>query len=220
MKRGRKSLSSSLEHGLSSYALAASAAGVNLLALVPPCEAKIVYTSSHHVIPPGHTCRLDLNHDGETDFAIQNRIVSTGTFSHDVLSAAPFDKNGVEGRTFAYVLHRGALIGAKKPFSAQLMTTCTLDNICSGPWLDAKGAYLGLKFHVNGEVHYGWARFNLTTSDGEITATLTGYAYETTPNKPIIAGKTHGKDVITVEPATLGHLALGSPALSTWRRKP
>ena len=42
-----------------------------------------------------------------------------------------------------------------------------------------------------------------------IAATLTGYAYETIPNKPIIAGKTNGPDVITVEPTTLGSLALG-----------
>jgi len=35
-----------------------------------------------------------------------------------------------------------------------------------------------------------------------IRATLTGYAYETIPNKPIIAGKTKG-------PATLERLALG-----------
>jgi hypothetical protein len=35
-------------------------------------------------------------------------------------------------------------------------------------------------------------------------ATLTGYAYETIPNKPIITGKTKGPDVITLDPATLG----------------
>jgi hypothetical protein len=43
-----------------------------------------------------------------------------------------------------------------------------------------------------------------------LTATLTGYAYETIPNKPIIAGKIEGPDEITVEPATLGHLAAGT----------
>ena len=42
---------------------------------------------------------------------------------------------------------------------------------------------------------------------------LTGYAYETVPNKPIIAGKTKGPDVATLpmetRAGTLGHLALG-----------
>jgi len=52
-----------------------------------------------------------------------------------------------------------------------------------------------------------------------ITATLTGYAYETIPNKPIIAGKTHGPDVITLQDASLGHLARGASAIPSWRAK-
>jgi hypothetical protein len=39
--------------------------------------------------------------------------------------------------------------------------------------------------------------------------TLTGYAYETIPGKPIIAGETKGPDVITMQPGSPGRLALG-----------
>jgi hypothetical protein len=39
---------------------------------------------------------------------------------------------------------------------------------------------------------------------------LTGYAYETIPNKAIVTGKTKGRDVITVRPASLGHSAAGA----------
>jgi hypothetical protein len=62
---------------------------------------------------------------------------------------------------------------------------------------------------------------------------LTGYAYETIPNKSIIAGRTKGTDEVSkVErplpevvrasaprPATLGMLAMGAPGLSIWRRE-
>jgi hypothetical protein len=48
------------------------------------------------------------------------------------------------------------------------------------------------------------ATFRLNPSS---TATLTGYAYETIPNKSIIAGKTHGKNA-----ATLGHSQKALPA--------
>jgi hypothetical protein len=41
------------------------------------------------------------------------------------------------------------------------------------------------------------------------TARIEGYAYETIPNKPIIAGKTKGPDVIMVRPGSLGALAAG-----------
>ena len=88
-----------------------------------------------------------------------------------------------------------------------------------GSWVNVKQRYLGLKFHIGKKVHYGWARLNVSSKVGSITATLTGYAYETIPNRPIIAGKTHGRDVITVQPASLGHLARGASELRAWREK-
>ncbi len=80
------------------------------------------------------------------------------------------------------------------------------------------GRYLGLKFQIKGETHYGWARLNVSVrAQGgvNITATLTGYAYETIANKAIIAGKTKGED--ESQGATLGALAAGAAALHTAR---
>jgi hypothetical protein len=88
-----------------------------------------------------------------------------------------------------------------------------------------------LKFTIKGKTHFGWARLNLTfTSKHLIDAVLTGYAYETIPGKAIVAGQTKGPDDSSIaptaslavparEPATLGKLALGAPALSIWRRE-
>jgi hypothetical protein len=72
--------------------------------------------------------------------------------------------------------------------------------------------YLGLKCQIAGKTHYGWARLNVSFDhhSKKITGTLTGYAYETIPNKPIITGKTKGPDVITVQPGSLGALAAGA----------
>jgi hypothetical protein len=90
----------------------------------------------------------------------------------------------------------------------------------SGPWKNVKNRYVGVQFRIKGETHYGWARLSVTMHrDGTygISAVLTGYAYETIANRPIIAGKTKGTDESTVEPATLGHLARGAAAISVWR---
>jgi hypothetical protein len=92
-----------------------------------------------------------------------------------------------------------------------------------GPW--AKGGkgvrnrYLGLKFKIKGQYHFGWARLTVKTTSDNFIAILTGYAYESIPGKAIIAGKTKGPDVITVQPASLGHLAAGASAIPTWRVK-
>ena len=99
-----------------------------------------------------------------------------------------------------------------------------------GRWVNVRDRYLGLKFKINGKFHYDWARLNVKVLKGKfkITATLTGYAYETIPGKAIIAGATKGPDDAetaaslhshTPEPAALGMLALGAPWLSIWRRE-
>ena len=60
-----------------------------------------------------------------------------------------------------------------------------------------------------------------------IVALLTGYAYETVADTPIIAGATSGPDAEVNPqglapgraPATLGLLAMGAPGMSIWRRE-
>jgi hypothetical protein len=65
-------LSESVHQQLNMYVLAASAAGVGLLALAQSAEAKIVYTKTHVVIGTNHVYALDLNHDGVVDFKIDS----------------------------------------------------------------------------------------------------------------------------------------------------
>jgi hypothetical protein len=86
-----------------------------------------------------------------------------------------------------------------------------------GPWApqggNVKNHYVGLKFVINGETHYGWARFNVQVRQplkGSVQAILTGYAYETVANAPIVAGKTSGAEEAGAQPATLGKLAAGA----------
>jgi hypothetical protein len=66
--RKTTNLSESVHHQLSMYALAAGAAGVGILALAQPGEAKIVYTAAH--TPIRAVVNLDLNHDGLPDFEL------------------------------------------------------------------------------------------------------------------------------------------------------
>jgi len=82
-----------------------------------------------------------------------------------------------------------------------------------GPWHGAQNRYLGLKFLVKGQVHYGWARLSVSKIF-PFTATLTGYAYETIPNKSIVAGKTHGNN-----DTTLGRLAQGASGVVPQEKK-
>jgi hypothetical protein len=83
--RKAANLSASLDHQLNGYALAASAAGVALLALAPPAEAKIIYTPAHAKVG-GHAVGMDLNHDGIVDFYLN----IYGRYSSSFLSACQY----------------------------------------------------------------------------------------------------------------------------------
>jgi hypothetical protein len=213
-------LSESISRQLNLYALSAGAAGVGMLALAQPAEAKIVYTRVHMQIPYRTGFHLDLNHDRINDFSFLNYDGNTDDMVS--LGVGPvYAGNGIRSRAgYAAALRGGASIGRKGKFFEQKYFELMADvnfshDTCRGPWGNGKSRYLGLKFIIKGKTHFGWARLNVTCDGGNqtIKAVLTGYAYETIPNKSIVAGKTKGPDVITVHPdstpATLGRLALG-----------
>jgi hypothetical protein len=244
MQLARKThvLSPSFCRRLNCYGLQAGAAGVGLLALVQPSEAKIIYTRAHHVISGGDSYNLDLNHDGMTDLTLQvrrSRFCTTDGTCHyfESLRAQLARNNRVVHNVFgAVAMKSGMGIGHNNEFGGERQSMAAVgtgtSSSAGGSWVNVKNRYLGVKFSIKGVTHYGWARLSVQVQPTpQITATLTGYAYETTPNKPIVAGQTKGTDdhsvgqaeaalkAPTPKLATLGLLAVGSPGLSIWRRE-
>jgi hypothetical protein len=228
-------LSESLHQRLHSYALAASAAGVSLLALAQPSEAKIVYTRVHTKIPANTHVGLSLTHDGVRDLSFFWRSYSSnGSLGLRVYPVEPKGVIGYQGAGrsvfCASALTSGVVVGPKDNFmpprgGRQLVNmwvgfvTDGNGTDSYGRWRDVERGYLGVKFSDKGKTHYGWVRLNVKETkigDG-IDAVISGYAYETIPNKPIITGETKGPDVVTVQPASLGHLAHGAAAIPGWR---
>jgi hypothetical protein len=236
-------ISDSLHRQLNMYALAAGAAGVGTLCFTMPAEARIVYTPAHVSIKAnGGWFRIDLNHDGSPDFALRN---SSSSFSgrRGLLARESRSANEIwmtntvcagSPDSGAAPLPKGKRIGPKGEFKHGRGTFANMAyagkaTVC-GPWARQSNlqAYMGLKFTINGKIHFGWARVKVDTLQFPFfSVTLTGYAYETIPGKAIIAGATKGPDDVeptaafsshTPEPATLGALALGAPGLSIWRR--
>ncbi len=229
-------LNAKLDKLLFAYAAAASAAGVGALILTPQAEGKIVYTPAHVVLnstPNPSTYSLDLNHDGIKDFFFSDWFSGDFYIADAALSCDPIAaSNMVWGPDFRSALRRGVKVGSrgiwnrKFPRMGSAAYVGTVGRYYSyGYWVNGgkgvKDRYLGLKFAINGEIHYGWARLTVSVQHRSlnIRATLTGYAYETVPNKPITAGRTKGPDVV-VERATLGHLARGASAVPAWRSLP
>jgi hypothetical protein len=242
-------LSDSIQQQLNKYVLAAGAAGVGVLALGHPAEAKIVYTPTDTKIMPDHIITLDLNHDGIIDFRFKDVYQRSRTYGFDhtgILSVLPaIQANKIEGHSrvsvhYASALRNGAAIGPHARFTtaANRMEEAFIDTgrdpttngTCFGTWPSGATRYLGLQFLINGEVHFGWARLNVTCKNLHVVATLTGYAYETVPDKAILAGEEDASEENGVVPeasvdraaykaAPLGLLAMGSQSLFIWRRE-
>ena len=225
------------------YALAASAAGVSMLALAQPSEAEIVYTPANVSIEIGQGYNLDLNGDGTTDFYFTdnwNTVGGTVYRGRLWVGATVAGNEVIVNRNIdAAALPFGHRIGPNAPKYASegpmafgYFNTSNLNSKCYGPW-NHKTAYLGLKFTISGEVHYGWAQLSESCDWLDVEATLTGYAYETIPNRAIKAGHETGtsdeslngagettpRSAPVPTAATLGMLAKGAPALGIWRRE-
>jgi hypothetical protein len=217
--RSQSSLNAKLERNLVHYALAAGAAGAGLLALAPVSTAEVLYTPAHVRIGNGDFdfYDLDLNNDGTTEVEIAasndcHFTCEVDLYARGIGSPAGAFQVGKLGPRQAVARKSGGKIGPQKMFNVYGTMARRWGNSSggtgrAGSWVDVQNRYLGLTFNIGNKTHYGWARFNVHfffDTKFEVKAVLTGYAYETIPDKPIVAGD-EGKAA-----KSLGHLALGA----------
>jgi hypothetical protein len=244
--RKSASLSESLRSKVDMYGLAAAATGLGIAALTTPAQAEVVYTQAHQEVGREGVV-LDLNRDGIPDFEIVQENYFADGFGVTVYSHALNRAFGAASRAnFLSMLPIGYTVGSNPtrfqrgvasinyPIPHKFLFYCEAASgggTCTGAWeKGTNSSYVGFKFLINGEVHYGWARLKVTVAranDPKATY-LTGYAYETIANKPIVTGNTGGTAVssekesatsasLTRSSATLGMLSAGASALPFWR---
>jgi hypothetical protein len=181
---------------------------VSVLALVAasttrPAEAKVAYTSTNVTVSGNGFFTIDLNHDGVTDVSVvssgRSVFCTTGPGSSGSVYALPnAGAETVANGNFVLALVSGAGIGPKRSYylSEGLMlqySSCLYPPHTNlGAWQNVTNRYLGIRFQVNGHVHYGWARLSLKEGKVGPVVTLTGYAYETIAGQRITAGVTSG----------------------------
>lgn len=235
-----------IDYRTKAYCGAALAAGVSILALAAPSEASVVVTKTHQTIPVNGQISIDLNKDGVTDFNIKMSNYFDFSF-RDSVRVHPMAGGGVVGYNggigpYASALAAGANIGPSDHFRVgtygvvversigketnSTHTTRTLYGKWGG---DPQNRYVGVKFQIHGQTHYGWIRMTVNTDfPAGMSATITAYAYETVANKAIKAGssKSTAENVAKVTEnlpkpvtASLGMLALGSEGMHLWRRE-
>jgi hypothetical protein len=190
---------------------------------------------------------ISMTHDGINNFSFALTSF-TGSIrfgrSLEMWGVGSRDGFKVEGNFYdiAMPLSRGAKIGPSTDFQSVAGYPAFVESTengkygtySRGPWGgNHKNYYLGVRFQISGQTHYGWIRFTVTTDphrhEPSMTAEITASAYETAPNEPIKAGTASGTaaaaDVQAPEKVenagrpSLGMLAAGAEAMPLWRRE-
>ncbi len=246
-----KSAFDHLNGQLARYSLAAAAAGVSMLALLAPAAGEVVVTKKTIPIPLGTDGTPDFVKISMANNGVDNVTLSfyqSGTYRHlnarvENSGSALRVGTGPGFDVYFGALRRGAMIGpSNAPSSFNEAGIIEISDSAPagsskffrGSWGGSpKNRYLGVRFLMNGQTHYGWIRLTVTTNPKPHTAimsaTITGYAYETAPNKAIaagtaaIAGSTADvqtpNSVVPQGGASLGMLAAGAEGLPIWRRE-
>lgn len=189
----------------------------------------VIATFPSEVVPISSDLFLE-----HTDFDINNDGVRDAVFLHgtQVGVVRAISGNGVIARTYRPDLveraiepiPEGALIGAtildanlhwfrdSRPYAdGDFGGTATLgvcvDTGCDG-YFFGQTAYMGFELQLPDGTHYGWAKIRVSPRPW-FSAGLLGWAWETEPNTPIIAGAIPEPGTVTL---------LGGSALLIWQR--
>jgi hypothetical protein len=198
--------SESFSSRLNAYALAASAAGVTMLACSVPGEGEAVCVLTNNVSLTGSaTYQLYLPGQNVPSFNIAQTWANFSSQSFYFWNRGFFIPNTAGASAvlatngFPAALSVGAAVGSGAKFgkgnSYGLLFTYGPSgggtrNHHQGNFT-ARTNYVGFKFSVSGQTHFGWARMRVTLGPGgygytvATTIHLPAYGFETIPNKAI-----------------------------------
>jgi hypothetical protein len=194
--------------------IALAAVTGSIIFLAAPAKAEVAYTAVNVAIAGDGSIKLDLNHDGITDFTIHAVDGYTecylGQEFWGAVTVTPALGNGVVANNGnAVAFGSGALIGPSQSFQGaqERMTSFIFGrgfppcfSVFNGYWCRGSyssrscgvTAYLALEFKISGETHYGWALVRVAAQPGTLQTTLISFAYETVAGQAITTGQTSG----------------------------
>ena len=168
-------------------------------------NASVVYTD---VVPdvalnPNDTFNIDINNDAIVDFDLSfstssggggftsrlikmegllsgNSMLVNGSNYVDALS------NSVSISTALTNWNGNRRIGFYSQYSSYFSSTTSTFTFSRGGWSGLSNRYVGVKFDISGNIHYGWVRLSVGSSYNSVT--IHDYAYESISGNTILTG--------------------------------
>ena len=175
------------------------------IALSPLADAQIIYTDidPDSVLTGNDSFQLDINMDGTFDFILWQKTFTRNSKKYYGNSFYVLNGNQV----FSAGLTNICSSWDYEPKPLDSWDEMIPDHMnkawrnggwlfldppdpCGyfGLWKGAKDKYVGFRFKINGDFHYGWARMDVDSSGKSVT--LKDYAYNSEAGKPIRTGST------------------------------
>jgi hypothetical protein len=163
------------------------------IAAVAPQAAsgEVIYTAVNKTLSGSGSMGLDLDQNGIRDFTLVAASHATvcgllvpahaGSVYIKVAGNVPVVTHG----NYAALLQTDIPIKFDKSYAIDQFYVCFGHN-------HHVDGYLGLKFQISGQTHYGWAQISVDASPTSTRTTLIGFAYETIPNQAINTGQISG----------------------------
>ncbi len=177
-------------------AYTALAAGV--VAAGTDADAQIVYVDidPDEVYTQNHDLELDLNNDGIVDFTLLIGDYATPAAARLLPKAGNEALGSGAGNYFyPFALNLNDSISATQAtwngtLNGSMLTMAWVFTGGSyGNWLNAADKYLGLRFFIGDNLHYGWVRFDIAADSVGITVVFKDYAYNSIPGQGLEAGQ-------------------------------
>ncbi|WP_430467444.1 T9SS type A sorting domain-containing protein [Winogradskyella ouciana] len=170
-------------------ALSAAIAGI------ADVNGQIVYTDIADFTGGGAVdYNLDLNNDSTIDFIVNASSYNSSIFAV-FLNSSSLSTNSFLGSqpnyTYPFAMNAGDAISSGQTGWYNIGTlnyVSCYNGTGSSNWCGVSDKFIGLRFDIGGNTHYGWARLDVSASGDSFT--VKDYAYNSTPGEAINAGQT------------------------------
>lgn len=209
----------SFHRRLAAYSLAA---GMGMVAADPSTEAAVVYSDIADIVFSGDMfVDIDINAADGFDFRFARYIGASQEYGFIKGLAYNEIVGGIPNGGFLPqpdALANGDPIGGTNNFIDYGFLAFSGDPNY-GNWAGQTTKYLGLKFDIGGNTHYGWAGIGVDPNNANFI--LRDFAYEDVAGIGITAGAGGAAAGLVPEPSTfgMGLLAMGAAGIRAWRKR-
>lgn len=188
--------------------LNAYAAAAGTLALAGAADAQIVYTDINPdtIVHDSLTYSLDFDNNSQPELIFSTVVSSSSSSSPAhlaIVGVTGNPNNAILGSIYAanypfpFAMNNGDSISGTGttwnavPFNGGIQYLgVTYGSTTYGNWVGVNDKYLGVRFNIGSNVHYGWVR--LSVSANSDTIIIKDYAYEILPGVGLTAGQLTG----------------------------